>query len=205
MADPENQAPAPQEPAPVVVTSDNPAPTSPFSQTTEAAAPFAVVDNGKDTTDETPHSVIWTASEFIAHDKSATWYIWLAGCAAIFAAFIYLATRDAVSTVVVLVAALLFGLYGARKPKQVAYQVDGAGFTIGTRRYSFQDFRSFAIHPEGAFSSIEFMPLKRFSPAVSLYYAPEDEEKIIALLSDQLPFDHRLPDAVERLMRRIRF
>lgn len=147
----------------------------------------------------------WTASEFIAHEKSASWYLSLAGVAVLGAALVYLLTRDVISAAVVLVGALFLGIYAARQPRQLEYRVDTAGIGIGPKRYGYEEFRSFSVAQEGAFSSIVFMPLKRFAPTTTIYYAPDDEDQIINLLAVRLPMEEHRGDAVENLMRRIRF
>lgn len=149
-------------------------------------------------------TIAWTASEFVAHDKSAGWYATLMFCAALIGAIVYFISRDYISVGVVVVAALLLAVYGSHKPRQLDYRLDGSGITIGQKAYTYDQFRSFAVVPEGAFNSIVFMPLRRFSPPISIYYDPKDEDRILALLSDRLPFEeHR--DAIDSLMRRIRF
>ncbi len=152
-----------------------------------------------------PTDVTWTASEFIAHHKSAGWYLGLAIGAAVFAAFIFFITRDVVSVIVVIVAALVLGSYGTRKPRQLEYQVDQKGLTIGGKHHSYEEFKSYSVTPEGAFSGISLMPLKRFAPIITIYYASEDEERIMAVLSPQLPYEEPQRDTVDSLMRRIRF
>lgn len=156
-------------------------------------------------TTEPAQEVTWTASEFIAHEKDSNWYLALAGVSAVIAAIVYLITKDFVSVAVVVVAAILLGVYGARQPRQLEYHLDSHGIDIGSKHYSYADFRSFSVVPQGAFASIEFMPLKRFAPALSIYYAPNDEDKIISLLSNQLPMEAPRRDLVENLMRHIRF
>jgi hypothetical protein len=49
------------------------------------------------------------------------------------------------------------------------------------------------------------MPLKRFATLTTVYYAPEDEDKIVNLLSKHLPLEEHKLDAVDHLMQRIRF
>jgi hypothetical protein len=147
----------------------------------------------------------WTASEFIAHQKSAGWYLSLALGAIIAAALVYLLTKDKISTAVVLLGAFVLGFYGARKPRQLEYHLDSRGVKIGQKYYSYSGFRSFAVVPEGAFSSIIFMPLKRFAPLTTIYYAPADEEQIVRLLSSILPVQEYRHDVVDQLMKRIRY
>lgn len=150
-------------------------------------------------------SISWTASEFIAHHKSPGWYLALAGAAIIGALLVWFLVHDTISVAAVLVAALFFGVFAARKPRQLQYRLDNNSLSIGERRFPYQSFRSFAVVPEGAFNSIEFLPLKRFSPLTTIYYDPADEAKIVALLADRLPLEHRQKSLIDRLMWRIRF
>ena len=152
-----------------------------------------------------PDDIHWTASEFIAHEKSAGWYglLALAGLAA--AALDYLITRDLFSTVVILFAAAMFGVFAARKPKTQEYSLSRQGIQIGVKSYDFQDFKTFSVAEEGAIASIVFMPLKRFMPPLTLYVAPDMEDRVVDYLSAFLPFEQHKADAVDNLLRRIRF
>ena len=152
-----------------------------------------------------PDDVSWTASEFVAHEKSAGWYGGLAAVAAVVAALVYLLTRDIISTAVVLICGGAFGVLGGKKPRQLQYHLDSSGVTIGSKHFDYEMFRSFSVVPEGAFSSIVFMPLKRFAPLTTIYYAPEDEGKIINILTDRLPFEERKDAMIDSLMKRVRF
>lgn len=150
-------------------------------------------------------SVSWTASEFIAHAKAPGWYAILAGSTAVAVLIIYVLTRDFISAAVVAIGAIFFGIYAGRQPRQLAYRVDEQGLQIGQKFYGYEQFRSFSVVPEGAFSSIVLMPLKRFAPVTTIYYAPEDEEHITNILANELPFAEHRHDAIDRLMRHIRF
>src|SRR3981081_3134082 len=108
-------------------------------------------------------AITWTASEFIDHNKSFSWYMMLGLAAAVLAAVVWLFTKDLFSTAVVVVGALVLGVYAAHKPRQLIYKLDDRGLTIGERYYAFAEFRSFSLVPEGAFASIELVPLKRFA------------------------------------------
>ena len=110
----------------------------------------------------------------------------------------------AVAAVTVL-AALVFGVYAGHKPRELQYQLDFKGLTVGDKHFGYDQFRSFSVLPEGAFSSIVFMPLKRFAVTTTIYYAPEDEDRIVKVLSDHLPLENRGHDAIDRLMHRIHF
>lgn len=149
--------------------------------------------------------VSWTASEFIAHHKSAGWYSLLGLAALIVAAVVWLLTKDVFSSSLVFIGVLLLGVYGAHKPRELTYAVDDLGITIGRTHHSFGEFRSFSVLSEGAFSSIELVPLKRFAMYTTVYFEPVDEDKIIKVLNTHLPMEKPRNDLVEQLMHRIRF
>jgi len=149
-------------------------------------------------------SITWTASEFVAHDKSVGWYSMLILGSVLVAAIIFFFTRDLVSGSVVIIAGLLLAVYGSHKPRQVQYVVDKRGVGVGQRRHGYDEFRSFSVVSEGAFSGLVLMPLKRFALPLTMYYAPADEDRILGLLSDQLPLEEHRPDAIDTLLKRIR-
>lgn len=149
--------------------------------------------------------VSWSASEFIDNEKNAGWFIALAGITAGAVALIYLITRDLVTVFVVIMAATLFGVTAKRKPRTLQYQLDHMGVNIEGKLYPYDSFKSFAMMHEGAFNSIQLMPLKRFMPPISLYYPPESEDQIMTTLGSYLPHEDRTHDPIERLMRRVRF
>lgn len=204
---PQPQAPEPVKlspaPTPLEVPQPQAAPEPEEAQPAPARPPLQEPDaaNANDGVD----NVNWTASEFVAHDKSAGWYCILAVAMAAAAALIFLITKDIISVAVVVVAGTVLGIYASHKPRQLEYQIDNQGIGIGQKRYDYREFKSFSVMPEGAFASIIFMPLKRFSPPLAIYYAPDDEDKIMGFLLDRLPFEEHKPDAADRLVRRIRF
>ena len=139
------------------------------------------------------------------HHKNIGWYFLLVLALGVASALLYLITRDMISVVAVVILAVVFGVSAGRKPRILNYQLDRAGLTVGQRFYSYGNFKSFSLVNEGAFTSIMFMPLKRFMPAVSIYFSPEDEEKIVEVLSAHLPLQQGEQDAIDKLMHRIRF
>ncbi len=151
------------------------------------------------------HAVTWTASEFIEHAKTGSWYAGLLFVAAVGIGIIYLITRDIFSVIALSLFAITFMIFAARKPKVLSYALTDRGIQVGERFYAFEQFRSFAVIDEGAFHSISLLPLKRFMPALSVYYAPEDETRIAQFLGAYLPHEDRKQDAVDRLMHKIRF
>lgn len=202
-------APAPEAPAPVEASAPAPELAADQNPAPHPQAPDLAADDSIDQTSPEPVGpaapISWTASEFIAHEKSAGWYLGVVVASVLCGGLVYFITKDKVSMSVVLMAGFVLGFYGARKPKQIQYHLDNQGITVGSKHFVYNSFRSFSVIPEGAFSSIVFMPHKRFALPLTLYYAPDDEDNIVDILADQLPLEERRPDAVDSLMRRIRF
>lgn len=191
--------PAPEPPAPQ--SAPTPTRPQPQPQQTPRQPQFEI----HAATSDEPDAVTWTASEFVSHDKSSEWYTLLTLGTLAAAGLMYVINRDLISVIVVLVAGLVFGVYGSHKPRQLQYRVDRHGVTMGGRMYEYNEFQSFSVIPEGAFSSLLFMPLKRFAVPISIYYAPQDEDKILEIVSSRLPYEQRRRDAVDSLMRKVRF
>lgn len=148
--------------------------------------------------------VSWSASEFIAHEKSAMWYVALFGTTIVVVALIYLLTKDIIAVVAIGFVGILFGFLAAHKPRVLNYHLDSQGLTIDQKFYPYSDFKSFGVVQEGAFSSIVFMPMKRFMPTLTVYYPPENEDQIVNALSQYMPFAPAAHDLVDKMMRRIR-
>jgi hypothetical protein len=148
--------------------------------------------------------VSWTASEFIAHEKGAKWYGILALATLLLAAVAYLFTHDILAVVAIVVVACIFGYVAGHQPRILSYRLDDHGLTIAHKAYQYGVFKSFSLVDEEAFSSITLMPLRRFMPPISIYFAPEDEEKVVGVLGRHLPVSQS-HDLIDHFMRRIKF
>jgi len=146
----------------------------------------------------------WTASEFIAHAKSSGWYVILGGITLVLAGLAYY-FADIFSAIVVVVVAILFGYMASRKPRELPYAVNEKGIQVDQKLYPYSGFKSFSIIQEEGIESIWFMPLKRFAPGLTIYFAPQEGQKIVDFLGSQLPYEERKPDTIDILMHRIRF
>jgi hypothetical protein len=149
--------------------------------------------------------VRWTSLEFAHHEKTASWYGALVVGTVVFGGLIWLLTKSIFSLVVLFVCATVLGVFAARKPREFQYELDEAGLRIEQKTYSYGDFRSFSIIPEGSLSSIVFIPMKRFLPPTTIYYDPADEPKIVSVLSARIPLEPARRDVVDRFVARIRF
>jgi len=150
-------------------------------------------------------TVEWTASEYVAHEKSANWYISLLVGSIVLVIAVFLVTNDFLASIVILLVSSVIGVYAARKPVINRYIVNEKGIQVGDNFRPYLEFRSFSVVEEGAINSVWVKPLKRFAPIVVMYFSPEDEQKIIDTLANFLPHEERELDAIDRLSKRMRF
>jgi len=202
--------PASSQPAPAAAPPSEPQPQQPseggFAPQFDIGSPATSVHQTDNPETNSSNAISWTASEYIAHQKSFGWYGALAAATVLFAGLVYWLTGgDFVSIGVVIFAALVFGIYAGKQPKEQAYSISPAGVGIGGKVYDFSQLKTFSITNEGAFSSITFLPMKRFMPAISIYYDPTDEDAIVEALTAYLPMDVEKRDVVDNFMRKIRF
>ncbi len=147
----------------------------------------------------------WSASEYIDHHKSIEWYAVLVLASVLLGGLLYLVTRDWISVVVVLLAAGMFGISGAKKPRTLTYRITESGVQVAGKLYPYEDIKVFSVVNEGGVSSIQLLPLRRFMPPLSIYYPPDMEEPIFNALANYLPHEENKHDPVDRLMKRLRF
>jgi hypothetical protein len=165
-------------------------------------------NSGNVSTDNAPivsEKISWTASEYIAHPKSMSWFAMLGASTVVVAIIIFLVTKDYVSTAVIFAFAIIVGVFAARQPHVLEYHLDSVGLHMGQRFYPYNIFKSFSVIHEEAFSHITLLPLKRFMPPLTVHYAPTDEDAIIGTFSDYLPYEDNKRDLVESFTRKVRF
>ncbi len=155
--------------------------------------------------ERTKEPVTWTASEYIAHHKDARWYFLLFAALVSLCGLIYFFTRDIISVVTIVIVALLYLIISKAKPKLRTYTINSQGMSIDDKFYPFHDFKSFTVTQEGAIGCINFLPLKRLLPEISIYFAPDDSARIIEMLVNNLPNDQRQERKTDRLMKRLHF
>lgn len=150
-------------------------------------------------------TISWDGSEYIDHQKPAGWYALFSAAAAVVVALSYILTHDYMVMGSIAVAAILFGVMAARKPRTLHYVIDNRGVTIADKLYAFSEFKVFSVIADTAIHSVQLLPMKRFLPPLSLHYPPDQEQAIVTTLGSYLPYQEGGRDRVEQLMSRIRF
>jgi hypothetical protein len=150
-------------------------------------------------------AVEWSASEYIAHEKSAGWYALFSLGSIVTVALVFIITRDILASIVVLMACGAISVFAVRKPDTNNYVIDENGIKVKDKTYTYAEFRSFSVVEEGGINSLWLKPLKRFTPPVVMYCSPADEQKIVDVLANFLPNEERELDAIDRFSKRMRF
>ena len=150
-------------------------------------------------------TISWTASEYISHEKSPAWYAAVSAGSTTVAAIIYIATRELLASITIVIVAFSAIFYAGRKPEIKQYELSDNDIAIDGKHYPLDGFRSFSVMEEGAITSIWLKPLKKFTPTIVVYFAPADGDAIITALSNFLPYQEHKLDPVDKLSKRIRF
>lgn len=146
----------------------------------------------------------WETSEYIEHDRNALWYVAFVTVTILFAAGSVVLLHEWLGAVVLVLMAVAVLMFARRTPRTLSCSLQGNGINIGDRFYPYGTFRSFSLVSDGALQSLEFDPIKRFMPRLSVYIAPGAEPKVLDVLSSRLPQGDREQDLVDRLARKLK-
>lgn len=151
--------------------------------------------------------ISWTASEYIAHDKSPFWYVSVSLMVLAFAGLILIldGVDSWLSPLLIVLAGIIFMVAASRKPQILEYLVDDSGVHVGKKLFYYSQFKSFSLVQEGPIMTIILTPLQRFMPSLTIYYETKDQESIVEVLSLYLPHETKKLDFIDNLMRKIRF
>ena len=146
----------------------------------------------------------WTASEYIDHNRGASWYLLLTLATAALAIILYLLTKEYFAAGTIIAVGVIVGFYARQKPRNVNYELSESGLRVGEKLYNYSLFKSFSLIKDGMLNSIQLTPLKRFMPPISAFYDAADEEKITDILGEHLPFEDTKQNGIDRLSRRLK-
>lgn len=153
--------------------------------------------------DDAPIS--WTANEYIDVQKGWLWYVLLVIIALGLAAAGFFLMNAITFSVLVVVMAVAVIVFSRRPARTIAYTLSGdQGLYIGEKLYHFGDFKAFGLLHEDGHNSIMLIPVKRFSPAVSVYFPEDAGEAIVDMLGARLPMRELKLDMMDKLIRRLR-
>lgn len=157
-------------------------------------------------TSHAPHvDLSWEASEYIHHSKSPLWFVGFIALMLVLLAVAYFLTHAWTFVILVVVMTVAMGVFATRPPRTLHYALTDTGIQIEKSEYHYNDFRAFGIINDGPLYSVMLIPTKRFMPAVNIYFAEDDGEKIVDILGARLPMEDLHLDVIDRWVRRLRF
>lgn len=148
--------------------------------------------------------VTWEASEYIHRAKDTLWAI-MFGLVVVAVLGLSIFLQAWTFAGLVLAMSIAFGVFAFRKPKVKHYNLTRSGLDIDGKFYPMELFRAFSIQTEDAFFSIILTPVKRFMPAIIMYFSEDDGPEIIDILGDALPLEDAQFDIIDAVMRRLHF
>ncbi len=176
---------------------------------TEAVAPAEAAESVEPASADNIHptggSFSWQATEFVELDRPAMWYPALLGLTVLLAGGVYLLTKDYFATGTIVALGIIIGVAAARKPRLIEFQISSGGIQIGSKQYSYAQFKSFGIIREGAEPTVELFPTKKLMPAISMHFNAQDEHQITAIVGQYLPYEERKMASIDRLAHRLHF
>ena len=155
---------------------------------------------------ETSGAVEWSAQEYYSDSKSKGWYIVLIiGAIVLMAVSIFLLNSWSFAVLIVVMLVSLI-VYTRRSPAMIRYTLSiKQGLYIGDKLYNLQDYKAFSLSQGSNQNSIILIPVKRFSPGLSVYFPSEAGEKIVDILASRLPMEEYNPDLVDKMIEKLKF
>ena len=148
--------------------------------------------------------VRWQASEYIHQEKNALWFVAFGLVVLVFMAIAVLLMRAWSFAILIAVMATAVIVYSQRPPRTLTYTISDKGLYVGDRLYQFDEFKSFGVIHDGLEYSVMLMPVKRFSPGVTVYFPEEFGEQIVDMLGARLPMQELRLDIIDRIVRKLR-
>jgi hypothetical protein len=148
--------------------------------------------------------VSWEASEYIHRNKDVSWAV-VFGLIVVVVLGVVLWIHEWLFAVLIAVMAGTMGYFAFRPPQTKHYTLTHDGLKVDDKMYYLADYHSFGIVAEDAFYSALLLPTARFKPALTVYFAEQDGEKIVDILSAHLPMEDLKPDIIDTVMRRLHF
>jgi hypothetical protein len=147
--------------------------------------------------------VRWQATEYIHRERDQLWFIlFVAATLVLIIAAIFLIKSITFAVLIPVMAAALI-VYTRRPPRILDYTLSRQGLHINDHLYPFAEFKGFALVHGGEEYSIMLIPVKRFKPAVSVYFPEEAGEAIVDMLAARLPMGESHLDVVDRLVQKL--
>jgi hypothetical protein len=180
-------------------------PTEMYAPQTDDDEPADLPESAPDEPIEDNTPVYWSASEYVKYDKNALWFVGLGVVALAFIVVDFLAFKSYTFSALVIVMVIAIIVLSLRPARTINYTLSGDhGLYIGDKLYHFSEFKSFGLVKDHDQHSIMLIPIKRFSPGVSVYFPEEVGERIVDIFGARLPMENRKLDIIDIVVQKLR-
>ena len=147
--------------------------------------------------------VSWEATEYIAREHNAWWYLGLIIVTAGFSALaVFL--KGWTFLILIILSAITLIVYTVRPPRKIKYRLDSTGLTEDNKLHKYDEFRAFGILKEGSNFSAVLIPKKRFGLSVKVYFPEGSGEAIVDALGARLPMEEVKLDILDKIVNFLR-
>ena len=148
--------------------------------------------------------IAWNAPEGVRVQRGAVWYVLFAIVLAGLMALAILVFKNWTFTILLPIMAVALFVLSNKNPQTINYAISPKGIYIADTLHDFSEFRAFGLLHENDQHSILLLPVKRFSPGLTIYFSEAEGEKIVDMLGARLPMQEIKPDALEKFIRLIK-
>lgn len=148
--------------------------------------------------------IAWNAPEGVRVQRGAVWYVLFAIVLAGLMALAILVFQNWTFAILLPIMAVALFVLSNKNPQIINYAISPKGIYIADTLHDFSEFRAFGLLHENDQHSILLLPVKRFSPGLTIYFSEAEGEKIVDMLGARLPMQEIKPDALEKFIRLIK-
>ena len=146
----------------------------------------------------------WSAASVMAN-RGIGWYLGFLFIMIAVSTGAYFLLKDVMTAGVIAFCGILIVVFGLKKPREINYSLTQDEIKINQKTYSIHDYKFFYVNKREAGGTAQLVPLKRFSPAISLNYSIKDENLVLGALSNTLPLQQQDTDVFDKMMHFIGF
>lgn len=147
----------------------------------------------------------WTASEYVEHEKSNTWFVWLGVIALALLILAVFVIKEYTFAALIVVMTVSIVVWARRPAMEMHYQLSADMIAVNDKQFMLHGFRAFGVLQEGAIYYAVLLPIKRFSPGVNVYFPHKLGEQIVDVFGATLPMEDIKPDFIDKLTNRLNF
>lgn len=148
--------------------------------------------------------IAWDAPEGTKIQRGGGWYVGFALILLSLMALAILVFKSWSFALLLPIMAVALFVLTDKNPRIINYAISPKGIYVADRLYDFSEFRAFGLMEYDGLHSAVLLPVRRFSPGLTIYFSEIEGEKIVDMLGARLPMQEIKPDALEKLIRLIK-